>query len=162
MKQKVAIELGTRKRVFICSPLRPRKGTPKEQRMELFHNLELASLACRYAVQHGCNPMAPHLLIPAFLDDTDAEERKVGIELGIDWLMNCDELWVIGERISEGMQNEIDMALDLDIPVIRIGFIGDPIRALESLVFEENKDADSEEDETDEDDDEEGLIYDGD
>jgi len=106
--------------------------------------------------------MAPHLLIPAFLDDTDAEERQVGIELGIDWLMDCDELWVIGERISEGMQNEIDMALDLDIPVIRIGFIGDPIRALESLVFEENKDADSEEDETDEDDEEEGLIYDGD
>ena len=153
MKQKVTMELDERKRVFICSPLRPRKGTPKEQQMELFRNMKLASLACRYAVQHGCNPMAPHLLIPAFLDDTNPEERQIGIELGMDWLMDCDELWVIGDRISEGMQMEIDTALDSEIPVIRIDFVGDPIETLTSLVFD---------DEDDEDDDEEGLIYDGD
>lgn len=152
MKQNTVMELGDRKRVFICSPLRPGKGTHKEQQMELFRNMELASLACRYAVQHGCNPMAPHLLIPAFLDDTNPEERQTGIELGMDWLMDCDELWVIGDRISEGMEIEIDTALDAGIPVIRIGFIGDPIETLRSLVINED-DVDDEEDD-DEDDEE--------
>jgi len=145
MKQNTVMELGDRKRVFICSPLRPGKGTHKEQQMELFHNMELASLACRYAVQHGCNPMAPHLLIPAFLDDMNPEERQTGIELGMDWLMDCDELWVIGDRISEGMEIEIDTALDAGIPVIRIGFVGDPIETLTSLVIDEDDGEDDEE-----------------
>jgi len=155
MRQKTTMELGERKRVFICSPLRPRKGTPKEQQMELFRNMELASLACRYAVLHGCNPMAPHLLHPAFLDDANPEEREIGIELGMDWLMDCDELWVIGDRISDGMQKEMEAALDLEIPIIRLGFVGDPIETLTNLVFDDD-------DDEEEDDDEEGLTYDED
>ena len=186
MKQKTTMELGERKRVFICSPLRPRKGAPKEQQMELFRNMELASLACRYAVLHGCNPMAPHLLIPAFLDDTDPEERAIGIELGMDWMLDCDELWVIGDRISEGMKKEMDTALATGIPVIRICFVGDPIETLKSLVIDDDEGTDVEEvartceprrcrfhydsdkDELyfcraeEDNDDEEGLVYDGD
>ncbi len=105
--------------------------------MELLHNMELASLACRYAVIHSCNLMAPHLLIPAFLDDTDSEECEIGIELGMDWMMGCDEIQAIGNRISDGMRKEIEAALDMGIPVIRIGFVGDPIETLTRLVFGE-------------------------
>ena len=165
MKQKTVMDLAERKRVFICSPLRPRKGTAKEQQIELFQNLELANLACRYAVQHGCNPMAPHLLIPGFLDDTDPEEREIGIQLGLDWLMDCDELWVIGERVSDGMRQEIDAARELGIPVVHISFGADPIETLLGLVYYPNEDDGDEKadgvDDADEED-EEGLIYDGD
>ena len=165
MKQKTVMDLAERKRVFICSPLRPRKGTTKEQQIELFRNMELANLACRYAVQHGCNPMAPHLLIPGFLDDTDPEEREIGIQLGLDWLMDCDELWVIGDRISDGMRQEMEAAQDEGIPVVRINFGADPIETLLGLVYDSD-DADDEEeaDNVDDADDEdgEGLIYDGD
>ena len=163
MKQKTVMDLAERKRVFICSPLRPRKGTAKEQQIELFRNLELANLACRYAVQHGCNPMAPHLLIPGFLDDTDPDEREVGIQLGLDWLMDCDELWVIGDRISDGMRREMDVARDEGIPVVRISFGADPIETLLGLVYDSDED-EEEADGADEDDeeDEEELIYDGD
>ena len=162
MKQKTVMDLAERKRVFICSPLRTSTGTGKEQQIELFRNLELANLACRYAVQHGCNPMAPHLLIPGFLDDKDPEEREIGIQLGIDWLMDCDELWVIGDRISDGMRREIDAAQDEEIPVVRISFGTDPIETLLGLVYDSDEDDEEAEDADEDEEDEEGLIYDGD
>ena len=37
--------------------------------------------------------------------------------MGLTWLEQCDELWVIGRRISEGMKREIARAEELGIPV---------------------------------------------
>ncbi len=89
---------------------------------DVTRNIKVAKLACRFAVKHGYRPLAAHLLYPRFMNDKDPEERLVGTMFGIAMLQGCDEVWVITEddahkEISEGMQREIDEAMNLGIPV---------------------------------------------
>lgn len=87
------------KKVYICSPL---KG-------DIQGNIERARKYCREALLNdGCIPIAPHTYFTQFLDDTNAIERTIGMECGIELLDMCDELWVFGDTISEGMRAEID------------------------------------------------------
>ena len=115
-------------RVFISSPFRPvlteaeRKTLPATELMELrdqrfMDNVVTALTGCAFAVAHGKLPMAPHAYFTRFLDDDDPEERAKGIRLGNDWLMDCEELWVMGETISPGMKDEIQLASQLGLPI---------------------------------------------
>lgn len=105
------------KSVYICSPLRPVGPNPKK---ELQNNIEIAKQACRLAMSKGYLPLAPHLYFTQFLDDDIPKERTLGQKLGIEWLKNVSELWVIGERISSGMQQELNKAEEWKIPVKHI------------------------------------------
>ena len=105
-----------KKKVFICSPYRPAGETEHEREKSLDMNLHLARYACRYAAEKGCFPIAPHLYFPQFLDDKVADEREFGIALGILALSECDEIWIVGRRISEGMRQEINKAQSWGIP----------------------------------------------
>ena len=80
-------------------------------------NLQFARQACRYAISEGVVPFAPHLLYTQMLDDSDPEERQLGIDMGNRMLRLCDELWLCGDRISPGMAGEKEMAERLGIPV---------------------------------------------
>ena len=104
------VRIRKHKRAFICSPLRPRGATAGQRADDLRHNRQLAQLGCRYAVSLGYLPMAPHLFFPEFLSEDRPEEREKGIQFGLEWLSGCDELWVIGNRITEGMKREIALA----------------------------------------------------
>ena len=115
-------------RVFISSPFRPmltdaeRKTLPATELMELrdqrfMDNVITALTACAFAVANGKLPMAPHAYFTRFMDDDDPEERAKGIRLGNDWLMDCEELWVMGETISPGMKDEIALATQLRLPI---------------------------------------------
>ena len=73
-------------------------------------NAERARGYCRLAVSKGYIPLAPHLLYPQFMDDDDRETRERGIFFALVLLGKCDEVWVFGERISEGMSREIAKA----------------------------------------------------
>lgn len=95
------------KLIYICSPY---AGDIEE-------NVRFARAACRYAAKQTCAPVAPHLLYPQFLNDAVPTERNTGIEMGLRLLTACDELWICGSKISEGMQKEIDEAKRLEIPV---------------------------------------------
>ncbi len=108
----------TQPRVYICSPLRPVSTDPILRANELIDNLKLAKDACTFAAIRGCEPIAPHLYYPQFLNDSDDYERALGIELGIKTLRSCDELWIISPRISSGMSAEIKTAKQLGIPVL--------------------------------------------
>ena len=114
-------ELGDRKNynrlVFICSPYRPQSDDPAEQARELLRNIKLAKIGCRIAVEHGCAPIAPHLLYPQFLDDRDPEERDAGKKCGLQFLNLCDEMWVLGRKITQGMAAEIAAANANGIPI---------------------------------------------
>ena len=154
------------KRVFICSPFRPRGATARQKAEDLRHNRQLAQLACGYAVSRGYLPLAPHLYFPEFLSENVPEEREAGIHYGLDWLGGCDELWVIGSRITGGMKREISVAKELGIPVKQ----HIPCLLLEGSLldaFFDKKPAGAdpgyEEDDRDldNDDEKEGLIYDG-
>ncbi len=89
------------KLVYICSPLR---GNIKE-------NIKKATVYCAYAAQQGVIPLAPHTIFTQYLDDTIPAQREKGIAMGMELLKRCDELWVCGDTISQGMQKEIDFSI---------------------------------------------------
>ena len=108
--------------IYICSPYRPVDIAPKTaplkeieriQKHEIAANIDRARRACRIVVALGMIPMAPHIYFTQFMDDTVETERKRGMDFGLRWLAECDELWVFGERISEGMAAEIARAKEL-------------------------------------------------
>ena len=105
------------KKVFICSQFAATAKDKDERKKETVHIIRTAQAASLYAVMEGAIPYTPHLYFPQFLDDDDQDRRELGQLLGLVWLKECDELWVIGRRISEGMKKEIEMAKKLDIPV---------------------------------------------
>jgi hypothetical protein len=95
-------------RVYICSPLRG----------NIVRNLKRAAFFCNTAFNRGYHPWAPHLFYGQFLDDTDEYARAAGLRYGQESMWQCAELWVCGGgKITEGMKSEIDLALQLGIPV---------------------------------------------
>lgn len=74
------------------------------------NNTEKTKQYCRYALQQGQIPLAPHLMFPQFMDDDIAEEQELAIFMDVILLGKCDELWVFGDHITEGMKVEIDVA----------------------------------------------------
>ena len=61
----------------------------------------------RYAVDEGVIPIAPHLLLPQFMEEET--ERDLAMFMDIAILSKCRELWVFGEPTA-GMENEIAYA----------------------------------------------------
>ena len=97
------------KKIYVCSPLRG----------DIETNIENARLYCAYIVREfGYIPVAPHIYFTQFLDDNIDSEREFGIRAGLSLLPNCDELWYFGRNITEGMTEEIDLALKLGIPAV--------------------------------------------
>ena len=84
--------------VYICSPY---SGNPSINKAN-------ARRYCRFAVDSGYIPLAPHLLFPQFMDD--ASERNRAMFMNIVLLSKCAELWVFGEFITKGMAIEIGRA----------------------------------------------------
>lgn len=70
-------------------------------------NTEKARRYSRFAVDNGCIPMAPHLLLPQFL--SEEIERNLAMFMDIAILSKCKELWVFGSPTA-GMQKEISYA----------------------------------------------------
>jgi hypothetical protein len=89
-----------RKMVYVCSPYR---GNSE-------NNVVWANLHSRYVYEKGYLPIAPHTIFTQFLDDDNAEERRAGMNMGLQLLELCHELWVFGAKISKGMQEEIEFA----------------------------------------------------
>jgi hypothetical protein len=94
------------KLVFVCSPYRG----------NVAHNTNRAKGYCRFVQMSGHVPFAPHLHNTQFLDENIPEERATGIALGLELLWHSDEIWVFGDKITEGMAQEIDAAKQYRIP----------------------------------------------
>ena len=86
--------------VYICSPY---SG-------DVTHNIEMACRYSRFAVDEGCVPIAPHLWLPLFI--SEVEERELAMSAGLRLMDKCSELWVCGDRISDGMRREMAYAAD--------------------------------------------------
>jgi hypothetical protein len=87
-------------RVFICSPFRG----------DIVYNREAAAKYARYALDHNCFPIAPHLYLPVFMNDNDPAERELAIRFGLRLLGGCKELWMFGDTVSSGMRRELHEA----------------------------------------------------
>lgn len=108
----------TMKKVFICSPFRATGETQEDYEREISANIRKAIDACRYAIREGYLPYAPHLYFTLFMDDSDDVQREIGMLLGLSWLAQCDELWVIGRTVSDGMMKEIEQAEKWGIKIV--------------------------------------------
>ena len=88
--------------VYICSPYAG----------DIDGNVAKAIRYCRFAIDKGCIPIASHLLYPQILDDSDAEERKLGLFFGMVLLDVCREIWIFSDGdYSKGMQAEYNRAV---------------------------------------------------
>lgn len=77
---------------------------------DVIKNTEKAKQYCRFAMEQGQIPLAPHLMFPQFMNDDDTAERELAIFMDVILLGKCDELWVFGDIISAGMSVEIEVA----------------------------------------------------
>lgn len=107
----------TMMKVFICSPYRG----------NIDKNVSDARNHARMAAICGYCPVAPHLLFPQFLKDSNPEERILGITLGVELMKSCDEVWIFGSTISSGMAYELEKVRELGIPVRLYSNNGDRI-----------------------------------
>ena len=89
--------------VYICSPLAG----------DMLKNQENARTYCRFAVEAGCVPIAPHIYFTQFMNDNDRRERDLALFMDIVLLSKCAELWVFGEKITSGMSIEIEKKVAL-------------------------------------------------
>ena len=84
--------------VYICSPYAG----------DVEANVAAARKYSRFAVDMGAIPIAPHLLFPQFL--SEKTERELALFMDMVLLGKCEQLWVFGSKVSDGMQREIAKA----------------------------------------------------
>lgn len=84
--------------VYICSPY---AGDTEG-------NSERARKYSRFAVEKKAIPFAPHLLLPQYL--SQESELELAMFMDMVFLGKCEELWVFGDRVTEGMAAEIAKA----------------------------------------------------
>ena len=94
--------------VYICSPY---AGSNKEK------NIANAQRYCRFAVDSGFLPIAPHLYFPQFMDDGDSRDHNTATFMNTVLMTKCTEVWVFGDTISNGMATEIRRAEATQKPV---------------------------------------------
>lgn len=101
------METKAEKLIFVSSPY---SG-------DIAKNVANAKAYCKYVIDQGLIPIAPHLLFPQFLDDTDDTDRLMGLYAGLTLLERCDEFWLFGDTISDGMRTELEEAIRLGKPI---------------------------------------------
>ena len=107
------------KRVIIESPYAAANGHTVAEHEAYARRCMADSLA------RGEAPFASHLLYtqPGVLDDTDANERKRGMEAGFAWTAKADLVAIYTDLgISRGMVAGEARAYKLGIPVVRRAF----------------------------------------
>lgn len=99
------------KKVYICAPL---GGNVSE-------NLELVKTYTEYALKCGTAPVVPHFYALC-LNDNIEKEREIGMAAGLSLLWFCDEMWIFGDEVTEGMQAEIRFCQNLNIKMKKIRY----------------------------------------
>ncbi len=84
--------------VYVCSPYFGDIGK----------NTANTRMYSRFAVAKNTIPFASHLLLPQYI--SEEHERGLAMFMNKVFLGKCDELWVFGGSITEGMSEEIEQA----------------------------------------------------
>lgn len=100
------------KQAYICSPC---SGTKPDVAI----NIEAAILYTKVAGEmFHTRARAPHAVLPFMLNDAIPYERELALRIGLELLKYSQLLYVCGDTVSSGMQNEIKEAARLRIPII--------------------------------------------
>lgn len=97
------------KKVYICAPL----GS------NVTENLRKVRRYTKYALLCGTAPVVPHFYALC-LNDNIPKEREIGMAAGLSLLWFCDEMWIFGDEVSEGMKAEMQFCKSLNIPVRKV------------------------------------------
>lgn len=89
--------------IYVCSPFGGKQS-----------NLDKAKTYSRFVADKGHVPLAPHLLLPQFMDEKT--ERATGLKYALALLSVADEVWVFTDQVSDGMSSEIRAAKTWGIP----------------------------------------------
>ena len=94
------------KRVYVCAPLGG----------DVDSNLKRVRAYTEYALRCGTAPVAPHFYAEC-LDDNDPKDREIGLAAGMSLLWLCDEVWVFGDTVTDGMKAELKFCKNLNIRI---------------------------------------------
>lgn len=97
------------RKVYVCAPL----GGNVES------NLKKVRAYTEYALRCGTAPVVPHFYALC-LDDNNPKDREIGLAAGLSLLWFCDELWLFGDTVTEGMRAELQFCKNLNIRVRKI------------------------------------------
>ena len=97
------------KKVYVCAPL----GGNVES------NLKKVRAYTEYALRCGTAPVVPHFYALC-LNDNDPKDREIGLAAGLSLLWFCDELWLFGDTVTEGMRAELQFCKNLNIRIRKI------------------------------------------
>lgn len=98
-EMKAESKIGFRPLIYICAPF---SG-------DIEANKEKAAAFAEHAYQNGCIPVTPHLLF-AFMNDESKHERELALHMDLVLMGKCQEVWVLSEHITAGMNAEIEKA----------------------------------------------------
>jgi hypothetical protein len=117
------VEGMTSRLIYVCSPLKAYRLDGRDHPLE--ENRDAALGYRRYVFKRGYYAIVPHFDLTArdslgrpLLDDGIPSERQAGRAMALAILSRCDELWVFGSYISDGMLDEIDLAIALAMPIV--------------------------------------------
>lgn len=83
-------------------------------------NMKKVLKICQMVHAKEIIPVAPYLVALQYLNDEVVEDRALGTEANLECFHRryIDELWLYGNRISEGMKGEIRVAVKYHVSVI--------------------------------------------
>jgi hypothetical protein len=85
-------------------------------------NRERASRWCAWALlKHDVSPVADWIVLTSQLSE---DFRAIGLRANLAVLERCDEIWLVGGRVSPGMKIEADYALSKKIKVVDMTELG--------------------------------------
>jgi hypothetical protein len=93
-------------RVYVCHPFSHDEDAARQCVRRISRGLLL----------EGAMPIAPHLYLPNFLDESS--EREIALGLCKELIRGSDQVRVYGTLISPGMRAEIAFANQLGVPVL--------------------------------------------
>lgn len=128
------------RKVVLESPFAGR-GTDKAGQLE--KNVAYARMCMHDCLLRGEAPIASHLLYtqPGVLNDNKPEERKLGIEAGLEWGRLAEASVVYVDRgVSKGMKFGIARAIKEGRPVEYRSLYGLPKKKLKRIQREAEKD----------------------
>lgn len=99
--------------VYLAHPVRG------HSKIELLSSITtwLGQLVQQFPDHAFAAPWLPYVLA---LDDGSQTHRDRGMRDDMEFLIRCDEVWLLGETVSEGMLEEADWARKMAMPVRRV------------------------------------------
>lgn len=89
-------------------------------------NLARAKRWYRWIVKHfNVSVVADWITCCEVFDDADQKDRDHGLDMDLAAIERCDELFLVGGRISTGMGLERDAAEDFNLRVVDLTFLGE-------------------------------------